>query len=81
MPLTFPPQALSRYPTITVKIIHNDKCQEVALRKRSLKTLLGLASGTFRKQMSVCELQPSNSELINDDDLRSLIDGDSIMVR
>ena len=68
----------SRYPTIGVTLVRNQKTAEVQLRKRAVATLLGLASEAFRR--GARELFEGDRPLTCDADLRDLRSGAVIRV-
>ena len=70
----------SRYPQLQVILCRGGKQERVTLKRRALKTLLGLASSAFRRQAKHAHLAPSGQPLLDDDDLLDLRDGTQIAI-
>lgn len=73
---TLPP---SRYPEIGIVLERDGDTHEVVLKKRSLGSLLGLASGAFRKQAKRVRTQ-EGVELVDDEALCDLRTGARLVV-
>lgn len=69
----------SRYPELPLTLHRDGRAVDVVLRKRALKTLLGLASGTLRKQAKRVFLVDGETEL-TEADLGALEPGAALRV-
>ncbi|MCA9571889.1 MAG: exonuclease domain-containing protein, partial [Myxococcales bacterium] len=70
--------APSRYPSVRIVLVREGREAEVTLERRTLPSLLGLASGTHRRQATGV-LDVDGREL-TDEDLLDLRDGDRLSV-
>ncbi len=70
--------APSRYPTLSLHLVRGNAEADVVLNKRAIASLLGVASGAFRR--GVAQVWEGERELKSDEDLRALRDGATLRV-